>query len=322
MRSVRWLGLLALYVGAQLVGLALANPFRSQGLTSSTNPGSPLAILPILIVIIGAPLVMLPVARRQGGPEALRQLILLGIAGSLYLTLGASFSLIPGGTVWFPPYAAGFGFFPALPAAAAVSASLYLALLLEPQWYVVDLVGFAAAGALVAILGISFAPLWVFVLLGALMVYDAIAVYRTKHMISLADVATDMKLPILLVMPDSPGFDYTTAPRLEEQRGRPVEERSAMFMGLGDIVIPGTLVVAAFVWLPSHPVVAGLGADLWTALAALVGSLVGYGVLMRLVLGGNPQAGLPLLNGGAILGYCLAYVLLFHNLTFGLATGL
>jgi len=49
----------------------------------------------------------------------------------------------------------------------------------------------------------------------------------------------------------------------------------------------------------------------------LLGSLVGYGVLMRLVLRGNPQAGLPLLNGGAMVGYAIAYVLLFHSLTLG-----
>ena len=50
----------------------------------------------------------------------------------------------------------------------------------------------------------------VFVLLGALMVYDYIAVYRTKHMLSLADVVIDMKLPILLVMPSEPATTTRT----------------------------------------------------------------------------------------------------------------
>ena len=322
MRSLRWLGLLGLYVGAQVVGLALAQPFRSEGLSSNSNPQSPTAPLLILVIIIVAPLFILFFARRRGGLSALRQLILVAIAGALYFTLYATFSLLPPGQVLLAPYAAEVTLDPALVFAAIVSSGLYFALLVEPQWYIVDLAGFLAAGSLIAILGISFGILPAFILLLALMVYDAIAVYRTKHMVSLADVVTDMKLPILMVMPDSAGYDYTNAPTLKEQRGQPTEERAALFMGLGDVVIPGTLIVSAFVWLPTSPHFLGLGANLWGALGAMVGSLVGYGVLMRLVLRGNPQAGLPLLCGGALIGYSVTYLLLFHSITLGLTTGL
>jgi len=322
MRSLRWLGLLGLYVGAQVVGLALAQPFRSEGLSSNSNPQSPTAPLLILVIIIVAPLFILFFARRRGGLSALRQLILVAIAGALYFTLYATFSLLPPGQVLLAPYAAEVTLDPALTFAAIVSAGLYLALLMEPQWYIVDLAGFLAAGSLIAILGISFGILPAFILLIALMVYDAIAVYRTKHMVSLADAVTDMKLPILMVMPDSASYDYTRAPTLAEQREQPTEERAALFMGLGDVVIPGTLIVSAFVWLPTAPHFLGAGANLWASVGALVGSLVGYGVLMRLVLRGNPQAGLPLLNGGALIGYSVAYLLLFHSLTLGLTGGL
>jgi presenilin-like A22 family membrane protease len=321
MRSARWLGLPALYVGAQLAGLALANPFRSEGLATTSNPQSPTAPLLILLVIVLAPLVILLFARRRGGLSAIRHVILVGIAASLYLTLFATFSLAPGATL-LPPFAAEVVLTPALTLAAMASAGLYLALLLEPQWYVVDLAGFAAGGSLTAILGISFGILPALILLSILMVYDAVAVYRTKHMVSLADAVTDMKLPILMVMPDSAEFDYPHAAPLREQRTRPVEERGALFMGLGDVVIPGTLVVSAFVWLPSSPHVYGLGANLAVALAAMLGSLVGYAVLMRLVAGGNPQAGLPFLNGGAIAGYLLSYLLVFRAYSFGLTGGL
>jgi presenilin-like A22 family membrane protease len=193
---------------------------------------------------------------------------------------------------------------------------------MEPQWYVVDLVGFLAAGSLIAILGISFAILPAFILLIALLVYDAIAVYGTKHMVSLAEVVVDMKLPILLVMPDSASYDYQSAPTLQEQRAQPVEQREALFMGLGDVVIPGTLVVSAFVWLPSHPLVLGIGGNLWAGMGALIGSLLGYAILMRIVLRGNAQAGLPFLNGGALAGYVVAYLLVFHSLTLGLTGAL
>ena len=324
MRSVRWAGLLALYVGAQAVGLVLAQPFRSAGLSSTSNPQSPTAPLFFIAIIVIAPLFILFFARRQGGLAALRHLILVAVGASLYITLYASFSFLLGGPVLVPPYGAEFltALDPALILAAVVSSSLYFALLVEPQWYIVDLVGFLAAGALVAILGISFAILPAFIHLGALMVYDAIAVYRTKHMVSLADVVTEMKLPILMVMPDSAGYDYTAAPPLAEQRTQPVEERAAMFMGLGDVVIPGTLVVSAFAWLPTSPSVLGIGAALWVAIGTLLGSLAGYAVLMRLVLGGNPQAGLPLLNGGAMIGYAVSYVLLFRSFTLGLTGAL
>jgi presenilin-like A22 family membrane protease len=322
MRSLRWIGLLILYVGSQAVGLALAQPFRSAGLSSTSNPSSPTAPLVFIAVIVIAPLFILFFARRRGGMVALRQLILLAIAGSLYFTLYASLLVVFPTPYLPPPYGAELAIDLALIFAAIVSAALYFALLVEPQWYIVDLAGFLAAGALVAILGISFAILPAFILLGVLMVYDAIAVYRTKHMVSLADVVTEMKLPILMVMPDTASYDYTAAPPLAEQRTQPVEERSALFMGLGDVVIPGTLVVSAFIWLPTTPVVLGIGASLWVAFGALLGSLAGYAVLMRLVLRGNPQAGLPLLNGGAMLGYAVAYLLLFRSYTLGLTGGL
>lgn len=324
MRSVRWAGLLALYVGAQAVGLVLARPFRSVGLASTSNPQSPTAPLVFIAIIVIAPLFILFLSRRRGGVAALRQLILLAIGSSLYITLYASFFFVFGGYILLPPYSAEYltALDPALILAAVVSASLYFALLVEPQWYIVDLAGFLAAGALVAILGISFAILPAFILLGALMVYDAIAVYRTKHMVSLADVVTEMKLPILMVMPDASGYDYTAAGSLADHRAQPVEERSAMFMGLGDIVIPGTLVVSAFTWLPDAPAWLGVGASLWIAVGTLLGSLVGYAVLMRFVLRGNPQAGLPLLNGGAMLGYVISYVLVFRSFTLGLTGAL
>jgi presenilin-like A22 family membrane protease len=50
----------------------------------------------------------------------------------------------------------------------------------------------------------------------------------------------------------------------------------------------------------------------------VAGSTVGFLALMTYVLKGNPQAGLPLLNGGAIIGYLLTYLLVFQNLSFGI----
>ncbi len=322
MRGLRSLGLLALYVGAQGVALALSLPFKSAGLASTSNPNSPAAPIAIIVAIVLAPLLILWFTRRKGAVATLRIVLLVAIAASLNLTLYYTLELLIPATQFFPPAEAGLYFDPAATLAASIAVTILLALWIEPQWYVVDAAGFLAAGALIALLGISFGILPVFILLIALAIYDAIAVYRTKHMVRLADVVTEMRLPILMVMPSSAGYDYTEAPSITAQRGTPVEEREAMFMGLGDVVIPGALVVSAFIWLPTHPHVLGIGANLWAALAAIAGSLAGYGVLMRRVSSGNPQAGLPFLNGGALVGYILAYLLLFHSFGLGLQLNL
>ncbi|MCI4330379.1 MAG: hypothetical protein L3K19_00830 [Thermoplasmata archaeon] len=322
MRGLRSVGLLSLYVGAQVVALLLALPFRAAGLQSTSNPNSATDPLFIILFIIAAGVAIPYFAARAGGVKALRWLILVWIAAALDITLSAAFALVTPRPFFLPPAGAGFTLDVSIVLAGFVAVGLLLALLLEPQWYVVDLAGFIAAGSIIALIGISFGILPTFILLIALAIYDAIAVYGTKHMISLADVVTDLKLPILMVMPSSPGFDYTHSPRLSETRAQPTEEREAMFMGLGDVVIPGILVVSAFVWLPLSPHMLGVGANLLVAVATLLGSLVGYSVLMSLVMRGNPQAGLPLLNGGALAGYILSYVLLFHSFGLGLTFSL
>ena len=70
-----------------------------------------------------------------------------------------------------------------------------------------------------------------------------------------------------------------------------------MFMGLGDVIFPGMLVISAVQWLPND--------GLFVGLITMLGGLLGYLILMTYVAKGRPQAGLPLLNGGAILGYII-----------------
>ena len=41
----------------------------------------------------------------------------------------------------------------------------------------------------------------------------------------------------------------------------------------------------------------------------MIGGLVGYAALMTQVARGKPQAGLPLLNGGSILGYLISGII-------------
>ena len=81
-------------------------------------------------------------------------------------------------------------------------------------------------------------------------------------------------------------------------------------MGLGDVIIPGSLVVSAFTFL--SPSGYTLESTI-VAAATIVGGLAGFAALMRYVLKGRPQAGLPLLNTGAILGFAISYFIVFYG---------
>ena len=89
-----------------------------------------------------------------------------------------------------------------------------------------------------------------------------------------------------------------------QQLGKKPKEggAEAMFMGLGDIIFPGMLVISAMTYLAP---VGGESAALWVAIGVIIGGLFGYLILMTRVALGIPQAGLPLLNGGSILGYII-----------------
>jgi presenilin-like A22 family membrane protease len=186
-----------------------------------------------------------------------------------------------------------------------------------PEWYVVDGVGLVMAVGATVILGVTFAILPAIVLLIILAVYDAISVYKTKHMITLADSVIDLNLPVLLVIPKKRGYSFREPkPRLKEQLDSG-KEREAMFMGLGDIVIPSLLIVSSLSFLPSSQGWLGVSNNLLVAIGTMIGILFGFSILMRFVMKGNPQAGLPLLNSGAIGGYLISYLLVFQELSFG-----
>ena len=214
-------------------------------------------------------------------------------------------------------------------------------LLVRPDWHIVNIVGILVGAGVVTILGVSFVP-WLIILFMVLAaVYDWWAVYKSKHMLDLAETMIDLKMPILLVAPQEQGYsmrDSDGPASLKERHeigisddpGNDVKQnshvrsdaatsasnevkqssnRDALFMGLGDVIFPGMLVLSAITWLPNDPSWFGVDAALLCGIGALIGGLVGYTALMSFVAMGRPQAGLPLLNGGAILGFLITVLL-------------
>ncbi|WNY25376.1 presenilin family intramembrane aspartyl protease PSH [Methanolapillus millepedarum] len=215
-------------------------------------------------------------------------------------------------------------------AAAALSLILAVILYKYPEWYVIDIAGIVISVGACAIIGVSLSILPIFVLLLALLIYDFISVYKTKHMLTLAGGMMDMKLPILFVVPKHLGYSYIkddfsdkdiqpkedeaenenkTESKTEnktedknENKEEPVDEkkeRGALFMGLGDAVIPTLLVVSANHFIPHDGIIS------IPALLTMAGTFVGFAALMYVVSKGNPQAGLPFLNTGAMAGFLI-----------------
>tara|TARA_B110000438_G_scaffold299712_1_gene350483 strand:+ start:2398 stop:4536 length:2139 start_codon:yes stop_codon:yes gene_type:complete len=195
--------------------------------------------------------------------------------------------------------------------------SLLILLIWRPEWYVINTVGILVGAGTITMLGVSFVP-WIIILFMVLAaVYDAWAVYKSKHMLELADTMVNLELPVMLVAPQKPTRGRVQMVRQED--GSPPQKRNfdeTMLMGLGDVIFPGLLCVSAMTWLPDVSGPMGFSAPIWVAIGTMIGSLVGYCVLMTYVARGRPQAGLPLLNGGAIIGYFISAAIFIGSSAF------
>src|SRR5213596_4105797 len=308
----------ALLVGSQAVAIALSPLFQGGGYQAFPNPSdvTNTAIYVILILVFTGVILGLVRYRRQNLAKYV-------IMASIFITL-AFILLLP--LYYGLYYATGENPDPnfqntlanvATVISFGIAALLVYVLVKFPEWYVVDSVGFVTAAGVTAILGISFGAIPAILLLIALAIYDAWAVYRTKHMITLADELTSQRLPILLVIPKKAGYSFRQQKSLKEQVASG-EEREAMFVGLGDLIIPGILAVSAFTFSSAAGrSFLGVLPNGIIAFGTVLGSLVGFMVLMRYVLKGNPQAGLPLLNGGALLGFIIASLLVYGTVHIG-----
>ncbi len=277
--------------------LALTEPFVQKGGVSAAfeDINDPFNILYIIVIMIVFTAVILLIAKYW--KEKLIQFIILGAVG--YTSFYAFF--LPVFTIYMPFFAYEILIIFSILCAIILVISLYK----YPEWYVIDIAGIIVGVGAIIIFGISLGIPLVIILLVALAIYDAISVYKTKHMIDLADTVMDLKLPVLMVIPKRKKYSLIKETKRLKEKLDEKEERDAFFMGLGDIVMPGILVAAAY-----NNIANGLP----VALGIILGTLAGFALLMTFVLKGKPQAGLPCLCGGAIIGYLLSSLILFGEL--------
>ena len=291
-----------LFTVAQIGALLMVHSVLGEEYQAFEDPNDPLIPVYYLIAIVFFTFLVLFIIKK--GKENIVRIVFVGaVAYTMFIVL------------WAAASALGLGVVSLLVSLLATAALTYM-LIKKPEWHVIDVTGTLVAIGVIGILGISLQILPVLVLLIGLAVYDAVSVYGTKHMVALADGVTQMKLPILLVVPKRMSYSYLDQKPLRKELDEG-KERDAMFMGLGDVIIPGVLISSAFYWL-ARDEIWGIPGNALVAVGTLMGALAGFAVLMRFVLRGNPQAGLPLLNGGAVVGYIASYLLVFGDLSLGI----
>ncbi len=263
------LGMAVLLVLTQVIAVLLAAPFAASGIKAFQDPESIWNTVYFIILIIGFTALILLVLK-FGGDKLVQFIMLAAVAVTMYYVMAV---LVP------------YGYVPIV-----ITIALTLLLYIYPEWYILDATGLVIGGGAAAMFGISLDIIPVILLMILLAIYDAISVYKTKHMVSLAESIVAMRLPILFVLPRKRNFSIVKNSDMGE----------AFFMGLGDAIIPSMLVVSAFVNYTSAA----------PALGAALGTLAGYAVLSRIAGRGKPHAGLPLLNSGAIIGFLIGLALL------------
>lgn len=148
---------------------------------------------------------------------------------------------------------------------------------------------FAGVGA---VLGISLAPETVIIILVILSFYDIIAVYKTKHMVELAEAMIQSRAIFGFVVPSSfRGF--------KERMARVSPGEQFMILGSGDVILP--------LLLSASLVRASLSQSVIVALFSALGLF-----LMHLIFTNQktrrPMAALPPIAAMAILGYLVVSI--------------
>ena len=167
-----------------------------------------------------------------------------------------------------------YGFMPFIGILSFIPSIILLYLLIKKRhWIVINVSAVIIGATVTAIFGISMEPLPVIILLTALAIYDYLAVYKTKHMLTLADSVSEMGIPVIFIIPG--------------------KERDAI-MGVGDAVMPNILVVSGLVF----------GNCISVPLVTFIFGMAGLFILLAKVeKSKKAHPGLPILNFSAILGY-------------------
>lgn len=266
------------FLAVQLLALAIA-PRLSAGGVSYGEGGD--ALVPLVLGLALGTLLSLAVVRYRRSERLVRAVMYLSFGVALWVAVSAFL-----GPVF---------------ALAGAIVGLVLAWRV-PRWEVRNAVAVVAVSGAAGLFGASLGPLYALAALVLAAAYDAYAVYGSGHMAAMVDASVRTGVPSMFVVPSGDGSPEGTL------RVGGDGDPAATVLGAGDALFPAILTASTAVerasgaWFGhAPPLVLGLPPR---ALGALAGALVGFAGLQLLVQRrGGMHAGLPFVNGGAVLGY-------------------
>lgn len=140
------------------------------------------------------------------------------------------------------------------------------------------------------VLGIGIAPWQVALILAVLSVYDYVAVYKTKHMVTMFRGLMEKGIIMAMIIPSDPRSLFS-----EAGKARPGE--SFVFLGSGDLAFPMIFSISALI------------RGIHSSVMIIAGAALGMAALHFYLAARKdhkPAPALPPIAGGAILGYLLS----------------
>lgn len=195
-------------------------------------------------------------------------------------------SLAVFGGVWFLA-----GAFVSAPWAALLASAATLARLFLPYVIVQNIVMIAGVSGIAATIGVSTPWKTALLIVLILSAYDVIAVYETRHMVTMFKGLLERGVVFALTVPEKLSGQFHHLRTVNPHEGY-------FFLGSGDLALPAIFAVSAFVTRPAL----GIG--------AIVGSAAGLFLMDLLFRMGNgrPMPALPPIALGTLAGFFLAMV--------------
>jgi len=145
-------------------------------------------------------------------------------------------------------------------------------------------------------LGLLLPAMAVLVLLAVLSVYDVIAVFKTKHMITMFKHMAERGAMFSLIIPHG---SMTSKGKVKDIKlGKSSKDRGAVIIGTGDAAFPTILAVSAATY--------GVGVSICVGIGALVGLVAVHFILMKTQ---RPLPALPPIALGSAAGFLIGVLI-------------